>query len=228
MSHSINLGRIKAVAKILGDLKDEVVFVGGATVSLYADRMALEVRPTEDVDILVELYTRAEYAKLEEKLRQRGFVNDTASKFIGRYIMQGLVVDVMPVSEEILGFSNIWYAEGYKASIDYVVDAEMTVRIFTAPYFIASKLQAFKNRGKNDGIGSSDFEDIIFVLENRLGVWDEMQASADSLQHYLKVEFGQLLNNENFEEWVNAHESFRSPSSTYYIMHELEKFVNDK
>lgn len=54
MSHQTNLLRIKAVYNALGSLQDDVVFVGGATVSLYADRMAEEVRPTDDIDILIE------------------------------------------------------------------------------------------------------------------------------------------------------------------------------
>ncbi len=40
MSHSINISRIKEVKIALEPLKDNFVFVGGATVSLYAERMA--------------------------------------------------------------------------------------------------------------------------------------------------------------------------------------------
>lgn len=85
MSHQNNITRIKAVANALGDLKDKVVFVGGATVSLYADRMAAEVRPTDDVDILVEVGSQWGYADIEEQLRKRGFQNDTNANFLGRY-----------------------------------------------------------------------------------------------------------------------------------------------
>lgn len=47
MSHHINLTRIKGVANALSDLKDEIAFVGGATVSLYADTPEyIEVRPS--------------------------------------------------------------------------------------------------------------------------------------------------------------------------------------
>lgn len=42
MSHDINIARIRAVSNALEELKDEVVFVGGATVSLYASRTAVE------------------------------------------------------------------------------------------------------------------------------------------------------------------------------------------
>lgn len=225
MSHLNNTLRIKAVARALGELKDDVVFVGGATVSLYADRMAAEVRPTDDVDILVELYTRSEYMQLEEKLRQRGFRNDTTAKFIGRYTMPGIIVDVMPVSEEILGFSNKWYAQGFQAAIPFKLD-EVEIRIFPSPYFIASKLEAFKNRGNNDGRTSSDFEDIIFVLENRSTVWDEMANADQPVKHYLHSEFQSLLARTDFEEWVDAHAAYNSPPATYFILEELEKFVN--
>ena len=46
-----NIVRIKAVASLLAPLKEKVVFVGGATVSLYAthEEAVVEVRPTDDV-----------------------------------------------------------------------------------------------------------------------------------------------------------------------------------
>jgi hypothetical protein len=43
--------RIRVVYNALEELVNDVVFVGGATVSLYADRPAGESRPTDDVDI---------------------------------------------------------------------------------------------------------------------------------------------------------------------------------
>jgi hypothetical protein len=49
--------RIKDVAKLLKRLNLPFVFVGGATVALYAtfpDRTE-DIRPTEDVDVVVEL-----------------------------------------------------------------------------------------------------------------------------------------------------------------------------
>lgn len=43
--------RIKAIANLLGELNQEVVFVGGATVALYVPEPASsETRPTDDKD----------------------------------------------------------------------------------------------------------------------------------------------------------------------------------
>jgi predicted nucleotidyltransferase len=225
MSHHKNIVRIKAVHGALKDLKEDIVFVGGATVSLYADRAAEEVRPTDDVDVLIELWTRKSYAELEEKLREIGFANDQESGIICRFKIQGITVDIMPTGENVLSFSNKWYPDGYKNAIDYKID-EHLVKIFSAPYFIASKLEAFKNRGKNDGRTSTDFEDIVFVFENRFSIWDELKQCDEAVKEYLRNEFINFLNNPLFEEWVDAHAGYGSPPATYYILEKLDDFVN--
>ena len=225
MSHTENITRIEAVYNALGDIKNKVVFVGGATVSLYADRQAAEIRPTDDVDILVEISSRSEYAALEQQLRDIGFENDKTAMFIGRYTLPGIVIDVMPTDEEILGFSNIWYKEGFKTAIDYTIDDQHRVKIFTPPIFIATKLEAFKSRGNNDGRTSSDFEDIVFVLENRSTIWKEMEGASGNLASYLHSEFSVLLENKYCIEWVTSHSSVYPPSS-YYIMGDMKLFVH--
>jgi predicted nucleotidyltransferase len=229
MSHQRNLLRIKAVHNALGVLKEDVVFVGGATVSLYADRMAEEVRPTDDIDILIELWTYKDYAELEEQLRKMGFSNDRESGIICRYKIQDIIVDVIATGVKELGFSNKWYPAGYKNALRYKLDDGHVVKIFSAPYFIASKLEAFKSparKDNNNGIFSSDFEDIVFVLENRFSIWDEIKQCQEDLKEYLRNEFGKLLANPLFEEWIGAHADYGSPPATSFIIQQLEEFVN--
>ena len=225
MSHQTNITRIRAVSNALGDLRDKVVFVGGATVSLYADRIALEVRPTDDVDIIVEIATRWQFAEIEEQLRKAGFKNDTTGKFLGRYLLEGFIVDVMPINEEILGFSNKWYADGYRTAIEYSIDDLHPVKIFTAPYFVASKLEAFQNRGRGDGRTSRDFEDIVFVLENRRTVWQEMKAADEDVRAFLTEQFRALRANPDIREWIDGHSDFRSPPGSYFILPDMDQFL---
>lgn len=66
-----SITRIKVVYDALEELANEVVFVGGATVALYADRPSGEARPTDDVDILVELMHYRNYALEDEKLSRK-------------------------------------------------------------------------------------------------------------------------------------------------------------
>jgi len=222
MSHTINISRIKEVKSALEPLKENFVFVGGATVSLYAKRMAEEVRPTKDVDILVEIWSRWDFAELEAKVRQLGFVNDMTSKFLGRYILGDIIVDLMPTSPEILGFANKWYEEGFKASVDFDIDETTKIKILPAEYFIATKIEAFKNRGGKDGRFSHDFEDLVFVLDNRDSIWSEIKAANQSLRSYLTEEFKTLLANPNIGEWIYAHTAGSSPPPVEFIINNMK------
>src|SRR6185437_2224728 len=225
MSHRTNITRIRAVSNALGELRDKVVFVGGATVSLYADRLATEVRPTDDVDIIIELATRWHFAEIDERLRQMGFQLDTTATFVGRYLLEGFVVDVMPLDEAILGFSNRWYKQGYRTAMDYAIDDGPPIKILNAPYFIATKLEAFQDRGEKDGRMSTDFEDIVFVLENRRSVWQEMKAADGDIRAFLTDQFRALRANPDIREWIDGHSDFRSPTESYFILPDMDQFL---
>jgi hypothetical protein len=139
MSHQTNILRIRTVANALETLNQKIVFVGGATISLYPDRTVFEVRPTDDVDVLVEILNYKDRSVLEEKLRSIGFAHDLESNIICRYRIQGIIVDIMPTNDESIGFGNKWYPEGFKNAIDYVLDETSTIKILSPPFFIATK-----------------------------------------------------------------------------------------
>lgn len=225
MSHHTNIVRIKAVANALNDLKEKVVFVGGATISLYPDRAVFEVRPTDDVDVIIEILNYVDRAKLEEKLRLIGFSDDIESGVICRYKIQGINVDIMPTNDPSIGFTNIWYPEGFEKAVDYEIDERSIIKILSGPYFIATKLEAHKGRGKNDGRTSQDFEDIVYVLENRELIWEEMDNSDKSVKEYLQSEFKILLKNPNLFEWIDSHVERGSPPATYIIIDKIKTFT---
>ena len=225
MSHHTNIVRIKAVANALGELKDKVVFVGGSTISLYPDRPVFEVRPTDDVDVIIEILNYVDRMELEEKLRSIGFTHDIESGIICRYKIQGIIVDIMPTNDASIGFTNKWYPDGFANAINHQIDEMLTVKILSAPYYIATKLEAHKSRGNNDGRTSHDFEDIIYILENRATIWKEMNNAGESVKEYLQSEFLILLENPNLFEWIDVHVERGSPPATYFIMDALQKFT---
>lgn len=225
MSHHTNKVRIKVVANALGALNEKVVFIGGATISLYPDRSVFEVRPTDDVDVIIEVLNYQNRTELEAKLRSIGFSHDIESGIICRYHIQGIIVDIMPTNDPSIGFSNKWYPEGFNQAINYEIDESCTVKILSAPYFIATKLEAFKGRGKSYGRTSKDFEDIVYVLENRQGIWEEMNNAGEDIKAYLRSEFLNLLNNPDIFEWIDGHVERGSPPATYFILDKLKQFI---
>ena len=224
MSNHINITRIKAVNNALRDLRDTVVFVGGSTVSLYADRPVMEVRPTDDVDVIVEILNYSQRQALEERLREIGFVNDIESGITCRFKIAGIIVDIMPTNDETIGFNNRWYPSGFRHAEVFKLNPSESIRILSAPYFIATKLEAFKGRGGNDGRWSHDFEDIVFILENRSVIWEEIESSDDEVKAYLKNEFSSLLENPYFDEWIDAHVERGIMPQTEAILSKIKAF----
>lgn len=225
MSHQVNITRIKAVQRALGELAEQVVFVGGATVSLYADRPAEDVRPTDDVDVVIELANYGELAVLEDKLRRRGFANDQESGIICRYKIDGIVVDIMPTTSEALGFSNRWYQQGYHHSIIWNNANQGQIRLFDAAHFVASKVEAYYSRGNGDGRSSTDFEDIVYVINNRSQIWDEFANAPDNIRDFLNVYFSDLLRNRYLAEWIGAHLEHSEQSRVKFIIESMKGFV---
>lgn len=194
--------------------------------SLYADQEVAEPRPTDDVDVLIEILNYSERSQLEEILRRKGFSHDVESGIVCRYNIQGITIDIMPTEDSSIGFHSTWYAEGFQKATSYMIDETHTIRILSTPYFIASKLEAFLNRGHNDGRTSQDFEDIVFVLEHRKLVWDELSATAGKVSLFLTNEFKKLHNHPQIFEWIDAHVERVSPRATRRILSEIENFVS--
>ena len=111
MTPSQNMRMLQTVASALGELREKVVFVGGAVVELYGtDPAAPPVRPTIDVDCIVRVTSRSEYRQIEKSLEARGFRHDRSENApICRWLCDTLKVDVMPTGENILGFTNRWH-----------------------------------------------------------------------------------------------------------------------
>ena len=207
MSDAVNIRILKRVAKQLGPLLDEVVFVGGSITSfLLSDKAQPGVRSTIDIDVIIEIGSTQEYHRLEEQLRQQGFKNGTGEDDpICRWFADNTPIDVMPTEASILGFSNLWYSETIQNALPLDIGESLHIRIASAPYFIATKIEAFKGRGAGDFRGSHDLEDIITVLDGRKEIVDEIQGSARALRAYLKHELEQLYTNPYFLEALPGH-----------------------
>jgi len=110
----------------------------------------------------------------------------------------------MPTDPSILGFSNIWYGPALQNAHRLRI-GEYEIQIILAPYFVATKLEAFHRRGKDDFHMSRDLEDIITVIDGRAELVEEVRAASTELQNYLGREFETLLSNRDFLDALPGH-----------------------
>lgn len=207
-----NLESLIIIATRLDELCNEVTFVGGCVTGiLITDKVAPDVRFTVDVDCIINVLSKPEYYSLSEKLRQKGFKEMLSGNHpICRWDCDGILIDVMPTHKNILGFSNKWYKDAQNNAVSKNLNASKVVNVISAPYFLATKLEAFKDRGKQDYLLSHDLEDIAAVIDGRPEIVSDVSNTATNLKNYLSIEFNTLINNTQFMQALPGHLNYSS------------------
>lgn len=201
-----NLRRLHFLADKLEEIREEVVFLGGCTTALFiTDISSLDVRYTLDVDCIVDIISLTEYYKFEKKLLKKGFKKSIEDEIICRWRYDDLILDVMPTDSKILGFSNCWYKDAIKNYQEYILMDGLKIKVLSAPYFLATKLEAFKSRGNKDYMASQDFEDIVSVIDGRLELIDELKACGAEIKKYLVTSFRDIYNDRSFHDSLPGH-----------------------
>jgi predicted nucleotidyltransferase len=190
-----NLALLKAMALALGPLRERLVFVGGcATGLLLTNPAAAGVRPTEDVDAIVEVASLAAYHALRPQLAKLGFkqtMEDNTPPF--RWYWNRLKLDLVPVDAHVLGFANRWYRPGFAAAVTTELAPGLALRHLNAPHFLATKFEAFNDRGERDVYVSHDLEDIITVVDGRAELIDELAAANAEVRDHVIAQVQSLL-----------------------------------
>ncbi|WP_230460439.1 hypothetical protein [Sansalvadorimonas verongulae] len=139
---------------------------------------------------------------MAEQLRERGFREDSNPEDgepspICRYVCNGIIVDVMPDDESILGFSNPWFRIGRENAIPYQLPDGPEIRIVPATYLLATKLAAYSSRGTNI-LESKDAEDIVTLVNGRDALVVEIQQGPEDLKEYVQAETQKLIDDPKF------------------------------
>jgi Nucleotidyl transferase AbiEii toxin, Type IV TA system len=203
----VNIELLERAAVALGELVEDVMFVGGATIELWlTDPGAVDIRPTLDVDVVVEVTSRLAFHNFEAELRRRGFAEAQASGVICRWEHSGhdLTLDAMPARAEILGFENRWQAAALPHAVRRDLPSGATIRAASPPYLLAMKLEAFRGRGKGDFIASRDFEDIVTLLDRRPELIAELRSADAAVRGFVAGEMQRLLGKAGFPDGVAA------------------------
>ena len=150
-----------------------------------------------------------------QAIRSLGFRHDMSSGApICRWIVDDILVDLMPTSGEILGFSNLWYEAAMETATWTSLQSGEGVRVISSALFLATKLTAFHSRGQGDYRMSSDIDDIIAVVDGRAELCSEVSDAQTEVRIYIATEFTQLLNTNYFVESIDAHLSSDAASQS--------------
>lgn len=206
---------IKKISFALGEMNERVIFVGGATIGLYIDDPAAEdVRATKDVDITVEIASLEELESIRQELAKKGFTQSPEDNVVCRFRYDNIKVDVMSTKEVGWAPANPWFSLGF-AHRETVQLGDQSIHLLPLPYFIASKFAAHKERGGKDPRTSHDFEDIVYVIDNRSDITEQINKAPNDVKPYLKEQLGLILNDNVLQETILGNLAYDTREARY-------------
>lgn len=224
-NQTINLNVVEKVDTALGELNKEVVYVGGAVVSLYStDEGAEHARPTKDIDISVQISSYSQMEALREQLAAKKIYPAIGEKLLYRYAYEGILIDFIPFEEISLGPTNSWLKPGFNEAY-FTKVGNIEIKILPVSLFLATKWEAFKSRGSDQRM-SHDFEDIAYVVDNNLQVVDDVAKASTGVRGFLKEMCAEILNHSARNEIIECHiNPFTREVRRKIIISKLEKIL---
>jgi predicted nucleotidyltransferase len=104
----------------------------------------------------------------------------------------------------ILALDNHWQAAAVPQAVERMLPSGVAIRTATPPYLLATKLEAFADRGRDDPIASRDFEDIITLMDSRAEILEEVRAAPGDVRAYLADRLTELQKIPDFLTMVAA------------------------
>jgi hypothetical protein len=206
--HGPSLDRVAAVARALGDLASEVVFIGGAIAPLLqTDPPFREARSTSDVDGVIASHTYADAESLRVRLEERGFrQNPKAGTHAHRWLDPGgIPFDLVPAGAHLGGSGNPWDAIGIATAVQATLAGGVSIRHASAAAFLAQKWAAHHDRGRDDPLASHDLEDVLALLASRPVIIEEIAAAPPALREYVGQQARAFLDSPHAEDLLAAH-----------------------
>jgi hypothetical protein len=196
-----NIGALRAVADRLDMTGLKYAFVGGAIVNLLLDDPDRSpARPTDDLDVILELVALQRYSDLEARLRELGFDHDMSPGAPRcRWILDGMRVDIMPTEGNELGFNTAWCTKALATATEREF-LHTKLKLISPIGFLATKYAAFCERGGNDHYASHDLEDFVTVIDGRANIVAELDQAPADLRAYIITAIRSLLSSSDFNE----------------------------
>jgi hypothetical protein len=166
MIRQLLLERLERAATDLEIVQLPMVVVGGAAMALYVEGDGIsQLRETRDVDVMVEAASIDEFAALETRLRAAGFTQRPAAKAPRcRWFKDDMQYDIVDVRMDHP--DDVWARPTGDGIERRSLPSGRELPMLSPGRFLAAKTAALRDRGGSRWYESSDFEDIVLLLES--------------------------------------------------------------
>jgi predicted nucleotidyltransferase len=199
---------MRSAAHVLGEVRAQLVFLGGCVLGLYARPRGTGLRTTDDVDCMSTVVPWVRQERLLADLCSRLIlVPDMERQYRYRVSQTGLVIDILSPDGMNIGGGDAWLRAAADHAAEFDLGDSETIRAVTPPYFLALKLSAFIDRAA-DVLSSKDMEDIVFLAVEVDGLVAQVDAAGigdDVRRLWHKALAKHQLDEPDLPDLVDAH-----------------------
>lgn len=204
MKQAVDMSDLRLVCGKLELTGWPYALVGGMAVRLSVDDPAAEdLRPTMDIDTIIEITSRIGLSEDDDdRLRALGFRHDLSEGApMCRWVLEDVRVDIMPSKSG----ADRWSADALAHATFVAIGGGLYVPIVTVPYLMAMKIQTFLDRGGGDFMASHDMEDIVALLDGVSDFITRMDGCPREVRSFVAKQFRHFLNQLSFRESLRGH-----------------------
>lgn len=106
-------------------------------------------------------------------------------------------------ASEFLGMNSKWFSVVVISAVSLHLGEGIVARVISAALFLATKLEAFSDRGEGDYYGSKDIEDIVTLVEARATIVQDVRDSV--VVEFVSSSFAALLEQPDFRDALPGH-----------------------
>jgi hypothetical protein len=161
---------------------------------------------------------------LRELLSQKGFSQTHEDQVTCRFRFDDLLIDVMSTKAVGWAPSNRWFMPGFEKSTMYDLE-EIKIQLMPLPYFLASKMEAFFDRGISDLYSSHDLEDILYIFNYTTTIVEQIVNADREVAEYLKECAERMVREEAIHSVIPAHLFYETADERFEIIIEKMKSI---
>lgn len=200
--------RLVRVSRALGPLAQRVVLIGGSIAPLlHTEPLVRRPRPTDDVDGVIDAENYVAQGALQEELRAAGFTEAMGAGALAHRwrTPDGDLVDLVPTGAQLGSTGQAWDVLALREFEVLEITPGVFLRHVRAPLLLAMKFAAFRDRGREDPLYSSDLEDIFALVLCRPAIVDEIRTGDPTVAAFVASQAAALLSEFEIEDLGAAH-----------------------
>ncbi|MDD4737096.1 MAG: hypothetical protein PHP44_13445 [Kiritimatiellae bacterium] len=218
---AVNEKGISTVVRSMKEIGVPFALIGGSALPYLLDPAYIH-RPTNDVDVVVEVTTRMAYSNVERKLERAGFHHDMAGGPRCRWLLDDITVDVLPTSPNAAEFGSVWFEEAMSALESVTARDETEFHVIGPAHLLAAKLDAFFDRGVGDFQQSKDLEDIVSLVEGCSRLFPALEIGSVALRRHVSGRIQHILASPDFRGLLPGLIHQPAPPGAYErVLHKL-------